>query len=134
MIDIESNVFDIVAKAIRIEYPDAYVVSEYVKSPSKFPCVSVVEFDNTAYDRTQTSGSLENHADVKYEVNIYSNKEIGKKSECKAIAALIDNEFATLGFSRMMLQPTPNMDDATIYRMTGRYRGVVSKDEKVYRR
>ena len=134
MIDIESDVFDILAKAIRAEYPDAYVVSEYVKSPSRFPCISIVEFDNTAYDRTQSSGSLENHAEIGYEVNIYSNKESGKKSECKAIAALIDNEYAALGFSRAMLQPTPNVDDATIYRMTGRYRGVVSKDKVVYRR
>jgi hypothetical protein len=134
MINIESEIFNIVATAIRSEYPDAYVVGEYVKSPSRFPCVSIVEMDNTAYDRTQSSGSLENHANVTYEVNIYSNKTSGKKSECKAIASLIDNEFATLGFSRTMLQPIPNVDDATIYRMTGRYNGVVSKDNYVFRR
>ena len=134
MINIENEIFNIVATAIRSEYPDAYVVGEYVKSPSRFPCVSIVEMDNTAYDRTQSSGSLENHANVTYEVNIYSNKTSGKKSECKAIASLIDNEFATLGFSRTMLQPIPNVDDATIYRMTGRYNGVVSKDNYVFRR
>ena len=134
MINIENEVFGTIAKVIRAEHPNAYVVGEYVKAPSKFPCVSIVEVDNTMYERTQSSGSLENHADVMYEVNVYSNKTSGKKSECKAIAALIDNEFATLGFSRTMLQPIPNVDDATIYRMTGRYRGVVSKDLKVYRR
>ena len=134
MINVENEIFSIVATAIRTEYPDAYIVGEYVKSPSRFPCVSIVEIDNTAYDKTQSSYSLENHADVTYEVNIYSNKTSGKKSECKAIAALIDNEFATLGFSRAMLQPIPNVDDATIYRMLGRYRGVVSKDKKVFRR
>lgn len=134
MINVESEIFNIVAKAVRKEYPGAYVVGEYVKAPSKFPCVSIVEMDNTAYDRTQTSSSLENHADMTYEVNIYSNKASGKKSECRAIASLIDNEFATLGFSRTMLQPIPNGDDATIYRMLGRYRGVVSTDKKVFRR
>ena len=134
MINIESEVFEIVAKAIRFEYPDAYVVGEYVKSPSQFPCVSIVEIDNVAYDRTQSSLSIENHANITYEVNIYSNKSSGKKSECKAIASLIDNEFATLGFSRTMLQPIPNLDDATIYRMTGRYRGVVSKEKVIFRR
>ena len=134
MINVESEIFNIIAKALRKEYPGAYVVGEYVKAPSKFPCVSIVEMDNTAYDRTQTSGSLENHADVTYEVNIYSNKISVKKSECRAIASLIDDEFATLGFSRTMLQPIPNGDDATIYRMLGRYRGVVSQDFKVYRR
>ena len=134
MINIENEIFDIVAKAIRAKYPDAYVVGEYVRSLPRFPSVSIVEIDNSAYDRTQTSGSLENHAEVTYEVNIYSNKTSGKKSECKAIASLLDNEFATLGFSRTMLQPIPNMDDATIYRMTGRYKGVVSTDKYVFRR
>ena len=134
MIDIESRVFSAIARVLREEYPSICVVSEYVKSPSKFPCVSIIEMDNSVYDRTQTSGSLENHVEVMYEVNIYSNKTSGKKSECKAIASLIDNEFATLGFSRTILQPIPNMDDATIYRMVGRYKGVVSKDKVVYRR
>ena len=134
MIDIEREVFSTIASAIRNRYPNVYVVGEYVKAPSKFPCVSIVEVDNTAYDRTQSSGSLENHADVMYEVNVYSNKASGKKSECREIASLIDNEFAALGFSRTMLQPIPNVDDATIYRMTGRYRGIVSKDFKIYRR
>lgn len=134
MIDIEREVFSIIAKALREKYPNVSVVGEYVKSPSKFPCVSIIESDNSVYNRTQTNGSLENHAEVMYEVNIYSNKSSGKKSECKGIASLIDNKFATLGFSRIMLQPVPNMDDATIYRMVGRYEGVVSKDKIVYRR
>ena len=134
MINVENEIFSIIAKSIRDRYPGAEIVGEYVKSPARFPSVSIVEIDNATYERTQTSGSLENHADVTYEVNIYSNKNSGKKSECKAIASLIDNEFATLGFSRSMLQPIPNMDDATIYRMLGRYRGVVSKDKVVYRR
>ena len=134
MIDCENEIFDTVAKSVRAAYPSVSMSSEYVRTPSKFPFVSLMEMSNTAYDRTQTSGDLENHASLMYEVNIYSNKNSGKKSECKAIAALIDKEFAALGFTRTMLQPIPNMDDATIYRMTGRYTAVVSKDKVRYRR
>ena len=134
MIDCENEIFDIVSKAVREKYPSVFISSEYVRTPSKFPFVSLIEMSNTAYDRTQTSGSLENHVSVMYEVNVYLNKTSGKKSECKAIATLIDNELAALGFSRTMLQPIPNMDDATIYRMTGRYTAVISKDKKLYRR
>ena len=134
MVNIENDVFNIVAIAIRKVYPDIFISGEYVKSPPKFPCVSLIEMDNSAYTRTQTSRSVENHAELMYELNVYSNKTSGKKSECKAIASLIDNELAALGFSRTMLQPIPNMDDATIYRMTGRYRAVVAKDKKIYRR
>ena len=134
MIDIENEVFNKVAEAVKAVYPSVFISGEYIRTPSKFPFVSLIEMSNTAYDRTQTDGSLENHASLMYEVNIYSNKKSGKKSECKAIAALIDNELATLGFSRTMLQPIPNMDDATIYRITGRYTAVISKDTKLYRR
>ena len=134
MIDVEKEIFNIVARAIRDVYPDIYISGEYVKSPSTFPAVSLVEMDNSAYVRTQSSDNVENHAELMYEVNVYSNKTSGKKSECKEIATLIDNELAALGFSRTMLQPSPNMDDATIYRMTGRYRAVASKDNTIFRR
>lgn len=133
MINIENEVFDRIAKAVLVKYPNAHIASEYVKSPPRFPSISIVEIDNSVYERTQ-SNTIENHADVTYEVNVYSNKSSGKKSECKAIATLIDNEFATLGFSRRMLQPIPNIDDATIYRMVGKYRAVVSKNNEIYRR
>ena len=134
MIDCENEIFSIVANAVRNVYPDSYIIGEYVKSPPKFPCISLVEMDNSVYTRTQTNSSVENHAELMYELNVYSNKKSGKKSECKAIASLIDNELAALGFSRNMLQPIPNLDDATIYRMVGRYRAVVSKDKMIFRR
>ena len=134
MINVENEIFTVIANAVRTAYPGAFVTGEYVKAPPRFPCVSIEESDNSTYDKTQTSNNLENHASLTYEVNIYSNKSSGKKSECKSIASLIDNEFATLGFSRTMLQPIPNGEDATIYRMVGRYMGVVSKDKIVYRR
>ena len=134
MINVENEIFNRVANAVRAVYPSVFISGEYIRTPSKFPFVSLIEMSNTAYDKTQSSGDLENHASLMYEVNVYSNKTSGKKSECKDIAALIDNELATLGFSRTMLQPIPNMDDATIYRITGRYTAVISKDKKLYRR
>ena len=134
MIDCENEIFDAVAKSVTAVYPSVSMSSEYVRTPSDFPFVSLIEMSNTAYDKTQTSGSLEHHASLMYEVNVYSNKTSGKKRECKEIAALIDKELATLGFSRTMLQPIPNMDDATIYRVTGRYTAVISEDKKLYRR
>lgn len=134
MIDIENEIFNSVATEVRNKYPGIYMVGEYVKTPPNFPCVSLVEMDNQSYQRTEDSGSTENHVSVMYEVNIYSNKTVGKKTECKAIAALIDERMLALGFARTMLQPIPNLDDATIYRMVGRYSAVISKDKVLYRR
>ena len=134
MIDIENEIFNTVATEVRAKYPDIYMVGEYVKTPSQFPCVSLVEMDNQSYQRTEDSGSSENHVSVMYEVNVYSNKTVGKKTECKAIAAVIDEQMLALGFARTMLQPIPNLDDATIYRMVGRYSAIISKNKVIYRR
>lgn len=134
MIDIENEVFDRVATRVRERFPGIFMTGEYVSSPSSFPAASLVEMDNSTRESTIDSGSNENHANVMYEVNVYSNKTTGKKSECKAIIALIDEEMLSMGFSRSTLTPVPNEYDSTIYRMVGRYRAAVSHDHKIYRR
>lgn len=134
MIDIESEVFNIVSKATRAKYPKIYMTGEYVKSPPSFPCVSLIETDNQIYRNTRDSGTIENHAQVLYEVNVYSNKTSGKKAECKAIIAFIDTQMEALGFTRTLMNPVPNEEDATVYRMVTRYRAIVSKEKVIYRR
>lgn len=134
MIDIEVEVFSIISTKVRAEYPQIFITGEYVKSPPSFPCVSLLEADNAVYRNTRTTDSMENHAELLYEVNIYSNKTTGKKAECKDIASIIDSEFAKLGFTRTMLNPIPNEGDATIYRIVGRYKSIVSTNKTIYRR
>ena len=134
MIDIEYAIFDRVAMQVREVFPGIFMTGEYVKSPSSFPAVSLVEMDNGTRTDTIDSGSNENHANVMYEVNVYSNKSTGKKSECKAIIALIDKEMLAMGFSRVTLTPVPNEYDSTIYRMVARYRASVSDNNTIYRR
>lgn len=117
-----------------VVYPKIYMTGEYVKSPPSFPCVSLIETDNQVYRNTRDSGCIENHAQVLYEVNVYSNKTSGKKTECKAIIALIDSKMEALGFTRTLMNPVPNEEDATVYRMVARYRAIVSKNKTIYRR
>lgn len=134
MIDIENEVFDRVASRVREQFPDIFMTGEYVNSPSSFPAVSLVEMDNSVREATIDSSSNENHVNVMYEVNVYSNKTTGKKSECKAIIALIDTEMTAMGFVRSTLTPVQNEYDSTIYRMVGRYRAAVSTNYKIFRR
>ena len=134
MINIEEELFSDVSTRVREKYPNIYMVGEYVKSPPSFPFVSLIEMDNSVYTRTQTSDGNENHSQLMYELNVYSNKTKGKKSECKDIISLIDSVMLEYGFTRTMLQPIPNMEDATIYRMVARYSAVVSKEKEIFRR
>ena len=134
MIDVESAVFNAVATRVKESFPDIFMVGEYVMSPSSFPAVSLMEMDNANRADTIDSGSNENHANVMYEVNVYSNKTTGKKSECKAIASLIDETMMSMGFERVTLTPVPNEYDSTIYRMVARYKATVSSNHTIYRR
>ena len=134
MINIEDELFTRIATALRAQFSDIYVVGEYVNAPPKFPAVYIVEQDNTVNRMGRDTSNIENFADVMYQVDIFSNKNKGKKAECKAIAAFVDEQFASIGFTRSFLNPVPNMDDGTIYRMTGRWVATVSKDREIYRR
>lgn len=133
MIDVESKVYTPIAVALRDAFSGIFVSGEYVKAPSSFPYVSLVEMDNyTSADRLDTADE-ERFSTLMYEVNVYSNKTSGKKSECKKIIGFIDDLMYKMNFKRLSLAPVPNMDDATIYRMTARYR-VETDGENFYRR
>lgn len=133
MIDIEDDVFNRVAQKLRDNFENISVYGEEVGVPSSFPCVTIIEADNSADVNTQDSSNMENHANLMYEVNGYSNLVTGKKKQCKEMLAVIDAEFASMGFTRTTKLPTP-MQDATVYRMTARYTAKASKNNVIYRR
>ena len=128
MIDIENDVFSYIASALRGEYPGIYVVGEYIAGPSSFPAVTVVEANNVVR-RSMRADRIENAADVTYDVNVYSNKVSGKKTEAKQIADFIDGLMEAKGFTRTLRQQVPNFMDASIFRMTIRYEATVGREK-----
>ena len=131
MIDIENDIFDYVAKALRTAHSGLLVISDFVEAPAKFPVATLVESDNRVLQRMRTD-NIENGVSVMYELNVYSNKATGKKSEAKAIANTADGVFNELGFTRTFRQQIPNLKDATIYRIVCRYEAVVDKNLMIY--
>lgn len=133
MIDIENKVINSVSNALTAKYPKIEVISDITLTPSKFPCVFIYEADNYIYTRTIDSGSNENHVQVMYEINAYTNDRTGKKNKCKEIFNVADEAMLNLGFERIAKTSIPT-NNATQYRIVGRYVGVVSKDNIIYRR
>ena len=133
MIDIENEVFTIMSNAIRSKYKSAYVTGEIVNVPSAFPCTYIRELENTVHTATSDSVETENHGDLVYEAQTFTNTLQGKKSQAKAIMQILDTEFKNLGFTRTMLEPIDN-SDPSIFRMVGRWKATVSKDKTIYRR
>ena len=130
---IENEVFTKVKTAITTKYGanKVFVTGEYTPTPPFFPCVYISEADNfnTGFDGC-------NHevvTGVMYEVEVYSNKQNGKKAEAKDIMKTVDGVLTPLGFTRTLLQQIPNMSDATIFRLTARYTAAVINNT-IYRR
>lgn len=133
MIDIEAKVYTPVAVALRAAFNGIEISGDYTQTPSKFPFVSMTEADNFMSQNRMDSGEREKFATVMYEINVYSDKADGKKSECKAIMQVIDELMYRMNFTRISLAPVPNMSKPTIYRMTARYRAETD-GKTLYRR
>lgn len=131
MIDLENDIYNAVATALRAAHVGIYTASEDTPTPPKLPAVSIVEADNRVLESMRTL-NIENAASVMYEVNIYSNKAAGGKTEAKAIAATADAAFASIGFTRTLMNQVPNFNDARIYRIVCRYEANVDKDLWIY--
>lgn len=126
MIDIENMVIDKVYKAVIAQYPTANVTSEFTDTPSKFPCVAIYEGDNSTYTKSQDNELREHHAFVMYEVQVFSNKTSGRKSEAKKILKIVDDTLQDIKFTRTFMNPIPNQDKS-IYRYIARYEAVVGQ-------
>lgn len=134
MVDVEAKVFTVVSTALRAQFSPLFVSGEYVDAPPSFPAVTLTESSNTVVQSRRTAQAIENGASVMYEANVYSNKRSGKKAEAKSIMAALDEQMASLGFTRTFMNPIPNVADASIYRIVARYEAVVLPEgENKYR-
>lgn len=133
MIDIENVLYTEVRNAAMTAFPKLTMSGIEERFPSSFPFASVVQADSTTRTDTIDSGNYENHVNVMYEVNVYSNSTKDRKGEAKAILAVIDKYMITHGFSRTSQSPA-TMDNATIYRLIARYTGCADKNYTIYRR
>ena len=131
MIDIENDVFNRIATRTRQEYPSIYMSGDLNLNPAQFPCAFVEMADNSSHMTSRDTGSNENHVDVMFEANVFSNKASGRKSEAKAIFSIIDEEFMSMGFTRqtMMLMPFEGY-----YRIVGRWIATVDRTKTIYMR
>lgn len=134
MVDIETDVFDHVYRVVKAMYPNVTLSSERNDFPSEFPFVSIEESNNVTYEQSVTGDGKENHSTVTFTVEVYTNKLPGRKKEARDIAEAVDLAMGSLGISRTMMSPMPNMFNVGVYRIVARYRCIVGNDKMIYRR
>ena len=123
MVNIENIIYSDLADALKAEFPEISMNSEYAATPPKFPHCSFYEISNVPAPEYQTTESVENYSVIDFGLEVYSNKTSGKKAEAKAIATFANNYLQeNYKLIRTVFQPIDNMANSTIYRYTGRYR------------
>ena len=121
MIDIEAKIYSPIRTALVNAYDGIFVTSEPTATSAKFPAVSIVQQDNYMSINKLDNSGAERFATVMFQIDVYSNKASGKKSQCKEIMNVIDTILFGLNFTRLSLTPIP-MDGDGYYRLTARYR------------
>jgi hypothetical protein len=134
MIDVNNEVFTTVAKVVRDSHPGVTVVGENTRKPSKFPAVTIDESENVMVDQLEDSSKEEKFAGVTYKLQVFSNKQSGKKAEARAIFATADAVMRQFGFQRVTFTTTPEIYESTVYQITATYEAVVSAAGYVYKR
>jgi hypothetical protein len=134
MIDYANTVFTTVATAVRDNHIGVTVIGEYVRKPSKFPTVTLDEISNVMVDTLEDSSNEEKFAGVTYRLQVFSNKQNGKKTEAREIFATADAEMRRMGFRRVSYTTTPEIYKSTVYEITATYEAIVSWEGYVYAR
>lgn len=130
MTQIENEIFTELYNLLTTKYSGIYVTGEYTPTPDKFPCVFIEEADD--YTLSLNGSNKGEVSGVMFEINVFSNLQNGRKSECKKIINTIDEHLTVRGFSRTMCSPVQNIDPA-VYRMVARYTASLY-NETIYRR
>lgn len=132
MIDFANKIFTTVANTVRNKHFGTKVVGENLRDPSVFPTVTLDETSNTMVDYLEDSSHEETFARVMYRLQVFSNKQGGKKTEARSIFATADSEMRRMGFQRVTYTTTPEIYNSTIYNITATYEGIVSASGYVY--
>ena len=90
MIDYLNEIFTTVAASVREAHAGAVVTGEYTRQPSKFPTVTLDETQNVTFGATVDSSDEEKYSGLTYRLQVFSNKQTGKKAEARAIFATAD--------------------------------------------
>ena len=134
MIDFLNEIFTRVATKVREEHPGITITGEYTRQPSKFPTATLDEIENVTVDSLEDSSAAETFSGLTYRLQVFSNKQSGKKAEARAIFTTADRVLRGLGFRRITYSTTPEIYESTIYSITATYEAIADVNGTLYKR
>lgn len=134
MNDFMNEIFNTVAKDVRAVHKGVSFTGEYTRKPSKFPAATLDEIENVTVDSLVDSSDVEKYSGLRYRLQVFSNKQSGKRAEAREIFVTADEALCGLGFRRKTYTTTPEIYDSTIYSITATYEAIVDSNGVLYKR
>lgn len=130
MIDYSNEIFNTVAKDLRLLYEGITVVGEYVEVPAKFPTVTVDEISNVPIHLD--SAAINKYTKVVYRSQVFCNGN-GKRKKAREIFDSLDKKLMDLGLTMKTYTTTPTIYNSDVYCITATHEGVIRADGMIYR-
>ena len=134
MFEIEREIFTVVADTVLATYSTCQILNKFVYAPDKFPCVSIVLGDDGTPYGMFDSSRADNFHDITLNVDVYSNKADGNKTEAEAIMQIIKDKLISLNFVMVSCKPNSNISNASIYRITATFTARVNASGNIFKR
>ena len=128
------EIYTTVANAVLAAYPACRITNAFIYAPAQFPCVAIVLSDDGTNNGTRDSSKIDKFRDITVTVDVYSNKQDGKKTEAEAIAQIVIDTLYPLNFNMVSCKPISNINNASNYRITATFTATVDADGHIYTR
>lgn len=136
MIDIENEIIDEIATLLEDYDPEIFVSSDSSKMPPSFPAVFIAQTDGFLMPGTHVSTHEENFRSVTFEVDVYTNDLVQRKSHAKQIMAIITDRMRQLNFTEQSSNPMDltTTTNSALCRFKSVFRANVDKEGIIYQR
>lgn len=109
---------------------NAFVTSTYTPTPSKFPAVFIREVGEYTPTRYISLSNTEKVKEMTLEVQLFSNKKSGAKTEVDTILLSVESALKAQYFYLVSSAPIENAD-STVYRHAARFRRIIGDADTI---
>ena len=107
MIDFSNEIFTHIFNKIKEKHgKKVKVIGEHVDIPDSFPCVTVDEIKNIPY---KLDSGAQKYASITYRVQVFSNKQTGKRAEAREIYKTVSDTLYELNLIGKTYRTSPDL-------------------------
>lgn len=129
MRDFTNALYNDIKSAVQALYSNAVVSKQYQSTSATFPCVTIVDIDNT--EISHTLDYKNQFSKPSWQIDIYMNGSMGEIVAKKIRDVIIPICEDTYHLTRIEAHTVTNAADTTIYRYMLRYSGVVNESSGI---